>query len=123
PGYPRLQLVRSDWLKLNGLCDLSITQKDADKPDAFNTRILVPFPVESALSGVMKSVSENDRLWYRRTFEMPRRWAGKRILLHFGAVDFETRVSINGKDVGTHRGGYDAFTFDITDAVRAAGAN
>src|SRR6266850_5754786 len=123
PEYPRPQMVRSDWLNLNGLWDLSITRKDVEKPEAFTNQILVPFPVESALSGVRKSVSENDRLWYRRTFELPRRWAGKRILLHFGAVDFEARVSVNGKDVGSHRGGYDAFAFDITDAVRAAGAN
>src|SRR5689334_22095983 len=89
PEYPRPQMVRSAWLNLNGLWDLAITKKDADKPETFSNQILVPFPVESALSGVMKHVSENDRLWYRRTFILPRRWDGKRILLHFGAVDFE----------------------------------
>jgi len=123
PEYPRPQMVRRDWINLNGLWDLSITRKDVEKPEAFTTQILVPFPVESALSGVRKPVSENDRLWYRRMFELPRRWAGKRILLNFGAVDFEARVSVNGKEVGTHRGGYDGFTFDITDAVRSAAAN
>ena len=70
PEYPRPQMVRKDWLNLNGLWDLAITGKDA-KPSEFPSRILVPFPVESALSGVMKHVSENDRIWYRRTFELP----------------------------------------------------
>jgi beta-galactosidase/beta-glucuronidase len=123
PEYPRPQMVRSTWLNLNGLWDLAITKKDVEKPEAFSTQILVPFPVESALSGVMKHVSENERLWYRRTFDLPRRWDGKRILLHFGAVDFEARVLVNGKEVGKHRGGYDAFTFDITDVVRLTGPN
>jgi hypothetical protein len=121
--YPRPQMARSAWLNLNGLWDLAITGKDVEKPEGFSTQILVPFPVESALSGVMKHVSENERLWYRRTFNLPRRWEGKRILLHFGAVDFEARVLVNGKEVGKHRGGYDAFTFDVTEAVRLTGPN
>src|SRR5438552_12240554 len=80
PEYPRPQMVRKAWLNLNGLWDLAITSKDAPKPDIFSGRILVPFPIESALSGVMKSIGENDRLWYRRTFELPRKWIGRRIL-------------------------------------------
>ena len=116
PEYPRPQMVRKDWQNLNGLWELAITAKDA-KPSEFPSRILVPFPVESALSGVMKHVSENDRIWYRRTFELPKGWRERRVLLHFGAVDFETEVWVNGKAVGEHRGGYDAFTFDITGAV------
>src|SRR5215831_13712096 len=118
PEYPRPQFVRSDWLNLNGLWDLAITPKDAAAPSSFDTQILVPFPVESALSGVMKPVSENDRLWYRRQFELPPTWRGRRIILNFGAVDFETTVSVNGKEVGRHRGGYDGFGFDITDALK-----
>ena len=77
-------------------------------------RILVPFPVESALSGVMKHA---DRLWYRRTFAVPKDWQGKRILLHFGAVDWQATVWVNGKEIGDHRGGYDGFQFDITDEI------
>src|ERR1035438_8104988 len=72
-------------------------------------------PVESALSGVMK---HSDRLTYRRTFEVPRAWARQRVLLHFGAVDWEAKVSINGQELGTHRGGYDGFSFDLTDALK-----
>jgi len=121
--YPRPQLVRKDWLNLNGLWDLAIVSKESGKPEAFQTQILVPFPVESALSGVMKMVSENERLWYRRTFEVPRKWDGKRILLNFGAVDFEATVWVNGKQVGQHRGGYDDFSFDITQVVFLKGPN
>jgi hypothetical protein len=122
PEYPRPQMVRKEWLNLNGLWDLAITGKD-DKPSAFENQILVPFPVESALSGVMKPVSENDRIWYRRTFDVPIKWWGQRVWLHFGAVDFETTVWVNGRQVGQHRGGYDGFSFDITEALNKAGEN
>ena len=122
PEYPRPQMVRKEWLNLNGLWDLAITSKDA-KRATFDTEILVPFPVESALSGVKRPVSENERVWYRRTFDLPVKWHGKRVLLHFGAVDFETTVYLNSKQIGEHRGGYDAFTFDITDALNPAGEN
>src|ERR1035441_826322 len=122
PEYPRPQMVRQDWLNLNGLWDFAITSKDA-KRATFQTQILVPFPVESALSGVMRPVSENERIWYRRTFEVPMKWLGRRVLLHFGAVDFEATVWVNGQEIGQHRGGYDAFSFDITDALKQYGAN
>ena len=122
PEYPRPQMVREEWLNLNGLWDLAITAKDATHA-TFDTQILVPFPVESALSGVMRKVSENDRIWYRRTFDVPAKWHGKRLLLHFGAVDFETTVWVNSKQVGQHRGGYDGFTFDISDAINPLGEN
>jgi beta-galactosidase/beta-glucuronidase len=115
--YPRPQMVREDWMNLNGLWEYSIAGKDESKPISFDGQILVPFCVESALSGVTKAVGEGERLWYRRTFELPDKWAQRCILLHFGAVDWETRVWINGKEVGTHRGGYDAFTFDITKSL------
>src|ERR1035441_6161173 len=120
PEYPRPQMVRRDWLNLNGLWDFAITSKDA-KRATFQTQILVPFPVESALSGVMHPVSENDRICYRRTFEVPHKWKGRRVLLHFGAVDYEAKVWVNGKEIGQHRGGYDAFSFDITDALNPSG--
>src|SRR5882762_5895028 len=74
PEYPRPQMVRKEWLNLNGLWDLAITGKDSSKPVSFQSQILVPFPVESALSGVMKPVGENERIWYRRTFETPKKW-------------------------------------------------
>ena len=122
PEYPRPQLVRKEWLNLNGLWDLAITSKEA-KPEGFPMQILVPFPVESALSGVRKAVSEKDRLWYRRSFEVPAKWRGQRVWLHFGAVDFEATVLVNGKKVGQHRGGYDGFSFDITDALGKSGPN
>ncbi len=122
--YPRPQMVRDEWLNLNGLWDYAIAPKDSNQPQAYAGPILVPFPVESALSGVMKPVGPDNRLWYRRTVTLPEKWATdkKRILLHFGAVDWETTVWVNGKQVGTHRGGYDPFTFDITDAVKPNGA-
>jgi len=119
--YPRPQMVRKDWLNLNGLWEYTIEPRDQGQPSNFDGQILVPFPIESALSGVMKPVGEASRLWYRRTFEIPGKWANQRILLHFGAVDWDTTVWINGKEIGNHRGGYDPFSFDITDALNDAG--
>lgn len=123
PEYPRPQMERKQWMNLNGLWEMAIVPKNAGKPSAFDTSILVPFPVESALSGVMKPVSENEQIWYRRVFQLPGDWHGKRLMLNFGAVDFETRVWVNGKEVGSHTGGYDAFSFDITDATVPVGEN
>src|SRR5262245_32856415 len=120
PEYPRPQMVRKEWLNLNGLWQLGFA-KEAEEPPIgkkLDEQILVPFPVESALSGVMKRA---DRLWYRRTFTVPKEWKEKRVLLHFGAVDWEARVWANGKNLGEHRGGYDPFSFDITDALKKEG--
>ncbi|MBP8260711.1 MAG: glycoside hydrolase family 127 protein [Verrucomicrobia bacterium] len=91
-------------------------------PSQYQGKILVPFPIESALSGVMKRLSETNRLWYRRTFQIPAQWAGRRVRLHFGAVDWECAVWLNDKLLGQHRGGYDGFSFDITDALRTEGS-
>ena len=120
PEYPRPQMVRSEWLNLNGLWQYQ-PGKSADEKlptDKLSGKILVPFPVESALSGVME---HQDRLWYKRTFVIPKNWKEKRIILHFGAVDFESEVFINGKSVGVHKGGYDPFSYDITDQINKKG--
>ncbi|MBL7152410.1 MAG: hypothetical protein ISS79_01740 [Phycisphaerae bacterium] len=119
--YPRPQMVRKDWQNLNGLWDYAIVGKDASQPKEFDGEILVPYPIESALSGVMKKVGKDNRLWYRRAFTISKKWRGKRVLLHFGAVDWDTTVWVNGKEIGNHKGGYDPFSFDITDALKAKG--
>ena len=123
PEYPRPQMVREKWVNLNGLWDYAITDgKLISYRDASERgKILVPFPVESALSGVMKRVPDGGMIIYRRTFATPEMPKDGRLLLHFGAVDWEAVVSVNGKKVGEHRGGYDPFTFDITDALKPSG--
>ncbi len=116
PDYPRPQMARPDWLNLNGVWDLSLASKRA-VDFKYDQKILVPFPVESALGGVKGKVDDDTVVRYRRTFTIPSEWAGKKVLLHFGAVDWSTDVKVNGKEVGTHKGGYDPFTFDITDSI------
>ncbi len=115
--YPRPQMVRSRWQNLNGLWDYALTAKDAERPNGFDGEILVPFAIESALSGVKKVPGAERRLWYRRTFSVPPEWADDHILLHFGAVDWHATVTVNGKKVGEHKGGYTPFSFDITSAL------
>ncbi|MDZ7374309.1 MAG: PA14 domain-containing protein [candidate division KSB1 bacterium] len=116
--YPRPQMMRGDWLNLNGLWQLAIVSREAPRPASFPLEVLVPFPVESALSGLGRKVDPGERLWYRRTFRLPEAWKGRRVLLHFEAVDWEAEVFVNGNRVGEHRGGYDRFSLDITTALR-----
>ncbi|MFA5814562.1 MAG: glycoside hydrolase family 2 TIM barrel-domain containing protein [Bacteroidales bacterium] len=117
PEYPRPLMVRPDWLNLNGLWEYATTPLDAVRPDSFPGRILVPFPLESALSGVMKQLKPDELLWYRRTFQVPRKWRDRHVLLHFGSVDWQSDVFVNGRKVADHKGGYDPFSVDITGAL------
>jgi beta-galactosidase/beta-glucuronidase len=118
PEYPRPQMVRREWQNLNGLWDYAIVAKDAARPDSFQGQILVPFPVQSALSGVKKTLSPDDSLWYRRQFSLPAAWAGRHVLLNFGAVDWQATIWVNGVNVGEHKGGFDPFSIDITPALK-----
>jgi hypothetical protein len=114
--YPRPDLKRESWMNLNGLWEYAITPKGS-KPEKWDGNILVPYPVESALSGVKKRVSDSENLWYKRTFTVPNVWNRKQILLNFEACDWETVVWIDGEEAGSHKGGYDPFTFNITEAL------
>jgi len=121
PEYPRPQLIRENWLNLNGLWNYTLQPKDAPgkMPANFSGKILVPFALESALSGVGKTTGEDSVIWYRKTVNIPAKLRQQQVLLHFGAVDWLTEVFINGQLVGTHQGGYDPFTFNITKALKS----
>ncbi|MFD0556277.1 glycosyl hydrolase family 2 [Stackebrandtia endophytica] len=117
PEYPRPQLVRDSYLNLNGRWDYVITPAEVTEPDRFDGTILVPFSPEAPLSGVDRQLLPDQRLWYRRTFELPPGFRRDRVLLHFGAVDESCQVFLNGSSVGSHSGGYWPFHCDITDAL------
>ena len=114
PEYPRPLMERQDWMNLNGLWNYAILPVGQAEPTQYDGKILVPFAVESSLSGVMKRVGEKNELWYQRTFVVPSAWKGRTILLNFGAVDWKAEVFINDIKIGTHTGGYTPFSFDIT---------
>ena len=117
PEYPRPIMERSEWSNLNGLWNYTIQPLGKGIPTSFDGEILVPFAIESSLSGVGRILGENKNLWYQRSFIIPSKWKGKKILLHFGAVDWKTEVWVNNIKVGEHTGGFTPFSFDITQAL------
>ncbi len=120
PEYPRPQMVRSNWMSLNGVWQFQSGATNDPAPAGQNLAgvILVPFPMESALSGVMQYSPFS---WYRRQFTVPSEWSGQRILLHFDAVNWRSQIYVNGQNVGVHTGGYDPFTYDITSFATNGG--
>jgi len=117
PEYPRPIMVREQWQNLNGLWNYSILPVGSPIPTTFDGKILVPYPVESSLSGVQKAVGEENELWYNRVFTIPSTWKGKKVQLNFGAIDWKADIWINDVKIGTHKGGYTSFSFDITPYI------
>lgn len=118
PEYPRPQMVRGEWSNLNGEWEYAIRAKGGVEPTAYDGNILVPFAVESSLSGVQKIVGADNELWYKRTFDIPSSWKNKNIILNFGAVDWKADVFVNDILIGSHKGGYTPFSFDITPYLK-----
>ena len=121
PEYPRPIMERPDWKNLNGLWDYAILPIGESEPQKFDGKILVPFAVESSLSGVQKTLGSSNELWYKTNFTVPENWKNKSILLNFGAVDWKTEVFVNNIKIGTHTGGYTPFSFDITPYLKPSG--
>lgn len=121
PEYPRPTLERSDWKNLNGEWAYAIREKGEVEPAAFDGNILVPFAIESSLSGVQKNVGEKNELWYKRLFTVPSAWKGKQVKLNFGAVDWKADVFVNDILIGSHQGGFTPFSFDITPYLNGKG--
>jgi fibronectin type 3 domain-containing protein len=121
PEYPRPQLVRTNWLNLNGLWQFQpgATNDPVPTGQTLSSQILAPYPMESAISGVMQYSAFS---WYRRTFTIPANWSGQRIILHLDAVDWQATVYVNGQNLGVHKGGYDPFSYNITSYL-SAGTN
>ena len=123
PEYPRPIMERNEWKNLNGLWEYAITDLGGNVPAHFDGQILVPFAVESSLSGVGQRVGAKKELWYSRSFEVPVAWKNKNVLLHFGAVDWKADIWVNDVKVGSHTGGFTPFSFDITAALSGKGNN
>jgi beta-galactosidase/beta-glucuronidase len=121
PEYPRPIMAREQWKNLNGLWEYAIVKAGSPEPAAFEGKILVPFAVESSLSGVQKMVGQENELWYKRSVTVPSEWKNKKILLHFGAVDWRSELWVNDIKVGSHQGGYSPFCFDITPYLNKTG--
>ena len=121
--YPRPVMERSAWENLNGLWQYAIVPANDAEPEEWQGEILVPFAVESSLSGVGRNVGRDNALWYQRTFAVPSSWKGNDILLNFGAVDWSCDVWVNDIKVGGHKGGYTPFSLDITPALKSKGEN
>lgn len=122
PEYPRPLMERSEWQNLNGEWEYAIKPVGEVEPATFDGNILVPFAVESSLSGVQKEVGEKNELWYKRSFTVPAKWKGKDVMLNFGAVDWKAEVFVNDVLVGSHKGGYTPFSFNITPFLKGLGA-
>ena len=118
PEYPRPGMERADWQNLNGEWEYAIAPKGAAEPERFDGKILVPFAVESSLSGVGKEVGEKNELWYKRSFTVPSAWKGKDVMLNFGAVDWQADVFVNDILIGSHKGGYTPFSLNITPFLK-----
>ncbi|MEN6588458.1 MAG: sugar-binding domain-containing protein, partial [Proteiniphilum sp.] len=119
PEYPRPIMERAEWQNLNGLWNYAILPVGKQKPAGFDGEILVPFAIESSLSGVQKRVGRDHELWYHREFTVPSKWKNQNVLLHFGAVDWKADIWVNDVKVGQHAGGYTPFSFDITPALKS----
>ncbi len=121
PEYPRPLMERSEWQNLNGEWEYAIKPVGEVEPATYDGNILVPFAVESSLSGVQKEVGEKNELWYKRSFTVPAKWKGKDVMLNFGAVDWKAEVFVNDVLVGSHKGGYTPFSFNITPFLKGSG--
>ena len=118
PEYPRPQMVRERWASLNGLWDYAVVGAEDPQPKKWDGQILVPFCIESSLSGVGRRVFPEEALWYSTTFRVPKSWKKDRVLLNFEAVDWSADVYVNGHLAGRHTGGYTAFSFDVTPYLK-----
>ena len=119
--YPRPQFKRAHWKNLNGLWDYAILKSNQIQPKQYQGKILVPFSFESPLSGIGKKINPEDKMWYRKSFELPKNWSGKDVVIHFEAVDYKCAVWVNDIFVGSHKGGFDRFSFNITHYLKSNG--